>query len=81
MHPPSDPPDPRQALLERTREILANSTAQEAASFDAEAWLDKWLETPIRALSGQKPSQMIGDPVGFKAVMMVLGAIESGSYV
>ncbi len=75
------PSDPRQELLERTRQILANSTAPEAASFDAEAWLDEWLETRIRALGGRTPSQMIGDPDGFQAVWRVLGAMESGAYL
>ncbi len=75
------PSNPRQVLLERTREILANSTAPEAASFDAEAWLDRWLEKPIVALGGKKPSQMIEDPAGFEAVWKVLCAIESGAYV
>lgn len=74
------PSDPRMALLERTRQILANSTAPEAVAFDAEAWLDGWLEKPMPALGGRKPIQMIGDPAGFAAVWRALGAIESGAY-
>lgn len=72
--------DPRQVLLEKTHQILANSTAPEAADFDAEAWLDQWLETRIPALGGQKPAMMVGDPSSFEAVFKVLGAIESGAY-
>ena len=62
-------------------EIVANSTAPEAEGFDTDAWLVCWLQRPQLALGGRTPDELIDTPEGTEAVVRVLGAIESGSYL
>lgn len=67
-------------LLGIAREIVDNSTATEAATFDSAKWLGSWLETPQAGLGGRKPSMLIDTPTGLALVSKLLGAIESGAY-
>jgi uncharacterized protein (DUF2384 family) len=67
-------------LMSIAIDMIANSTASEAAGFDIEEWLARWINRPQPALGGKKPADLIGTPVGLEAVCRVLGAIESGAY-
>lgn len=68
------------SLLETVQDILQESTAPEAQNFDAEAWLDRWLERPQPSLGGLRPSDILDSPSGQSAVKRLLGAISSGAY-
>lgn len=52
----------------------------EAGDFDMVLWLEEWLQQPVPALGGVRPIEMVRTPQGFKAVVKVLAAIESGAY-
>lgn len=67
-------------LLAQAQDIVANSTAPEAADFDVGQWLGRWIERPQPALGGRKPAELIGTPTGAAMVSRLLGAIESGAY-
>lgn len=68
-------------LLGIADEIVAQSTAAEAANFDTAKWLGRWLEIPQPALGGRKPADVMDTPTGVAAVAQILGAIESGAYL
>lgn len=67
-------------LLGVAQAIVADSTAPEAADFDAARWLGRWIETPQPALGGRLPADLIDTPTGHEVVARLLGAIESGAY-
>jgi putative toxin-antitoxin system antitoxin component (TIGR02293 family) len=67
-------------LLGIAQQIVANSTAPAAASFDSAKWLGRWIEIPQPALGGRKPAEMLDTPTGVEVVAKLLGAIESGAY-
>ena len=67
-------------LLGIAQEIVANSTAREAKTFDATKWLGQWIERPQRALGGRKPAELMDTPTGTELVARLLGSIESGAY-
>ena len=67
-------------LLVQAQEIVADSTAPEAASFDTTAWLEHWIQRPQPALGGRKPIELLDSEGGFESVARVLGACASGSF-
>ena len=67
-------------LLGIAHDIVANSTAREAKSFDATKWLGQWIERPQPALGGRKPAELLDTPTGSELVARLLGSIESGAY-
>ena len=67
-------------LLGIAQELVNNSTAAEAADFDAAAWLGEWIERPQPALGGRKPSELLSTPTGLSVVARLLGSLESGAY-
>ena len=67
-------------LLGIAQEIVANSTASEAKTFDATKWLGQWIERPQPALGGRKPADLLDTPTGVEVVARLLGSIESGAY-
>jgi len=67
-------------LLGIAQEIVANSTANEAKTFDATKWLGQWIERPQPALGGRKPADLLDTPTGVELVARLLGSIESGAY-
>ena len=42
---------------------------------------EAWLQTPQRALDGQKPLAVATTPEGMKAVLQLLEAIHDGGYL
>ncbi len=67
-------------LLALADEIVEDSTAPDAASFDTAKWLGQWIERPQPALGGHKPSELLDTPTGVAMVTKLLGAIRSGAY-
>lgn len=67
-------------LLAIAKEIVEDSTASEAKTFDTAKWLGQWIERPQPALGGHKPSELLDTPTGVGMVTKVLGAIRSGAY-
>jgi putative toxin-antitoxin system antitoxin component (TIGR02293 family) len=67
-------------LLGIAQEIVANSTAREARTFDVAKWLGQWIERPQPALGGRKPAELLDTPTGAELVARLLGSIESGAY-
>jgi len=67
-------------LVGMAQEIVANSTAREARTFDATKWLGQWIERPQSALGGRKPAELLDTPTGTELVARLLGSIESGAY-
>lgn len=67
-------------LLGIAHDIVSNSTAAEAKTFDAAKWLGKWIERPQAALGGRKPADLIDTPTGVEVVARLLGSVESGAY-
>ncbi len=67
-------------LLGIAREIVANSTAAEAKTFDATRWLGQWIERPQPALGGRKPADLLDTPTGVELLTRLLGSLESGAY-
>ena len=68
-------------LLEKVRELAAQSTSPNVALFDPERWLKDWIKQPQPALGGSRPEEMLDSREGIKAVRQVLGAILSGSFL
>lgn len=67
-------------LIGIAQELVGNSTAKEARTFDGARWLGQWLERPQQSLGGRRPAELIDTPTGVEVVTRLLGAIESGSY-
>lgn len=67
-------------LREVVSDILSQSTAPEAKTFDADAWLRAWLETEQPGLAGRRPADLMSTTDGMKAVERLLGSVLSGSY-
>lgn len=51
-----------------------------ARGFDAKAWLAGWLVTPVPALGGAAPLDLLGTMEGQALVSQVLGQMQSGAY-
>lgn len=70
-----------QDLLQRARELVRETVAPErAVGFDTGTWLGRWLQQSMPALGGQAPVDVLAVPTGQKAVMRLLGALESSAY-
>ncbi|MGE0315846.1 MAG: antitoxin Xre/MbcA/ParS toxin-binding domain-containing protein [Lautropia sp.] len=70
-----------QGLLERAREVVEATVApDDAADFDVGQWLGEWLQTPMAALQGKRPVDMLDVPAGQAVVFRLLGSLESGAY-
>lgn len=67
-------------LVGIAQEIVANSTASEAKTFDTTKWLGQWIEHPQPALGGRKPADLLDTPTGVELVARLLGSLESGAY-
>jgi hypothetical protein len=48
--------------------------------FHAEAWVTQWLETPLPALVGEKPSSLMGSIDGQEKVLALVSRMPAGGY-
>jgi putative toxin-antitoxin system antitoxin component (TIGR02293 family) len=67
-------------LVGMAQAMAANSTADDAANFDAAKWLGRWIDIPQPSLGGRKPADLLDTPTGVEIVARLLGAVESGAY-
>jgi len=51
-----------------------------AADFDAQEWLAQWLTTPVPALGGARPIDLMGTMEGQGLVSQTLAQMSSGAY-
>ena len=49
-------------------------------SFDAAAWLSRWLTRPLPALGWERPADRLSTPEGQQVVSSILGRMQSGEY-
>lgn len=69
------------ALLDRAREVVLATVAPEQVSdVDVGRWLGEWLQTPMPALGGKRPVDVLDVPAGQTVVFRLLGSLESGAY-
>ncbi|MBC7949796.1 MAG: DUF2384 domain-containing protein [Chitinophagaceae bacterium] len=57
----------REEVFRRAEEIFEDQTTA-------------WLNSPIPALGGQIPAELLGTPEGIELVLKILGRIEYGVY-
>ena len=50
------------------------------AEFDVAAWLSQWIETPVPALGGARPIDLMNTPEGQALVLMTLSQMWGGAY-
>lgn len=67
-------------LLAQAQEMLAHSTSEQAAGFDAARWFGAWIGRAQPALGGRTPAEFMDTATGIDTVRRLLGALESGSY-
>lgn len=48
--------------------------------FDAGVWVGEWLERPLPALDGRKPTDYMDTAAGQALVSQLLGQVQSGAY-
>lgn len=74
------------ADAERTRQECIEFIAQRSkgvvpADFDFAAAFDAWSRTPIRAMNGARPSEMLQTAEGRVQLMRVMYALEGSVYL
>lgn len=65
-------------LLGQVQTMVRESGTQ--AGFDAAAWLSAWLATPIPALGGARPLDLLDTMTGQALVAQTLAQMQSGAY-
>ncbi len=68
-------------LINAVEYMVCRDPAPGAENFDAEAWVGSWIQSPIPALGGQRPVDLMGTPAGRQAVMRVVTADREGVYL
>ncbi len=66
-------------LIKQVEVMVA--TSGNDAPFDANEWLGEWLERPIPALGGAKPSEYMETLEGQEILSTLLAQSQSGVYV
>ena len=65
-----DTPEISPVMVERRAETV----------FESREIALKWLERPIKALGGEIPNKLLGNPEGCRRVYQVLAKIEAGDF-
>ncbi|WP_253190217.1 MbcA/ParS/Xre antitoxin family protein [Paraburkholderia phenazinium] len=52
-----------------------------SADFDAQAWLIHWLGSPVPALGGRPPGELLDTAEGVRLVSETLARMQSGAYM
>jgi uncharacterized protein (DUF2384 family) len=69
----------RDRLIQQVELLLRQSGNSE--SFDAAAWVDRWLQRPNHALGGAAPELYLNTPAGEALLANLIGAMAAGSYL
>ncbi|MCV2357037.1 MbcA/ParS/Xre antitoxin family protein [Paucibacter sp. B2R-40] len=65
-------------LVGQVQQMVAESGDQEG--FDAAAWVEQWLESPLPALGGRKPATFMDTTDGQALVATLLARMQTGAY-
>lgn len=65
-------------LVGQVQLMVTESGDQEG--FDAAAWLAQWLESPLPALGGEKPSTIMDTADGQALIATIVARMQTGSY-
>lgn len=69
---------PPQVLTELVQQIVMESGNPEG--FNAEAWLQQWLATPLPTFGNRPPWDVLQEPEGLALVQVTLLQIQKGSF-
>jgi uncharacterized protein (DUF2384 family) len=70
----------RQTLIQLVERIVRESGSEHAIKFRADQWVDRWVQTPLFALGGRTPSEMLRTRGGLAIVTRILEQVQSGAY-
>jgi putative toxin-antitoxin system antitoxin component (TIGR02293 family) len=65
-------------LIAEVRRVVTESG--DPAGFNAAEWVADWLERPLPALGGQRPSAMLDTADGRSAVLALIGQAQAGVF-
>jgi uncharacterized protein (DUF2384 family) len=65
-------------LVSLVRQMVSESG--DPNGFHAEAWVTQWLETPLPALGGEKPSSLMESIDGQEKVLALVSRMPAGGY-
>ncbi len=65
-------------LISQIEQIVNESG--NAQGFDAAAWVSQWIESPVPALDGRKPIELMDTAEGRAIVSGLLARMQSGAY-
>lgn len=68
------------SLLGLAQDLVADSTAPGARTFDTAKWLGQWIERSQPSLGGCRPADLLDTPTGYDVVERLLGSAASGAY-
>jgi uncharacterized protein (DUF2384 family) len=66
------------SLVSQVQSIVEQSG--DPAGFDAAQWVAHWIETPVLALGGRMPIELLDTAEGRDQVSKVLAMTQSGAY-
>jgi len=67
-----------ESLIEQVQAMVEESG--NPAGFDAAKWLGEWLEQPLPALGGRKPSEYLDTVTGQQYISSLIARMQSGAY-
>ena len=70
----------RQQLIKLVEKIVRESGSEHALGFQADKWVDEWVQVPLLALGGRTPADMLRMRGGLAVVRRILEQVQSGSY-
>jgi len=65
-------------LVGQVKAMLANN--EDAADFDAAAWVGAWLEEPLPAIGNERPIDLMDTAAGQELVSKLLLQAQTGTY-
>jgi uncharacterized protein (DUF2384 family) len=68
----------RKASMPHISQVMVERRAETV--FESREIALKWLERPIKALGGEVPNKMLGNPEGCRRVYQLLAKIETGDF-
>jgi uncharacterized protein (DUF2384 family) len=70
----------RQTLIQVVERIVRESGSENAIGFQADAWVDWWVQRPLLALGGRTPADTLRTRGGLAIVTRILEQVQSGAY-
>lgn len=66
------------ALVTQVQKMVEESG--DVAGFDAREWLLKWLDRPLPALGGQRPTEILSSKEGLEVLSTLLARSQAGAF-